>query len=453
MSSEERRAPPGNVVLAEYYFDDEISVMFVVRPGDDQPVLNLIDRSVADVRQFVVDHFQAKGDEGGEPSSTGDRIAELDEAKFNDFFAPFVEPLVGKSDGTPGLAAEGETIWFVPSDALFYVPLHAVSVGGRSVIERNPVCYSPSASIMAYCQRRARRSREHALVIGDSLGDLQHAREEATNVASLFHTTPILGATATKDRVIEEIARGRDRFDVLHFSCHGYFHESEPLQSGILLAPPDSDDPNADLLSAKEIIDLQVDAELVTLSACETGINESLPGDELMGLTRALLFAGAAAIVVSLWEVDDLSTSAFMNELYRRLLGTATNGALDKARAVQQAQNTIRHLSAAEVIAMCDARLRELGGSDPWRALRYRIDRAEMQLLANDRAAAGEAFEALERELRQEDAETEVQRQRVWSGLTQLREPAAKDARIDYQVRPFASIYYWAPFVLVGDWR
>ena len=446
--------PPG-VVLAEYYFDDELTVLFIVRADVEEPLLHIIDRPVSAVRQFVLAHFKGTAaSDGSAVETTGDRVAELDEEAFSEFFAPFVEPLVLDSDEAPALVAPGETIWIVASDALFYVPLHAVRVNGQCVIDRNAVCYSPSASIMAHCRRQARGSRERALVIGDSLGDLDHAREEAASVARVFGTSAIVGAAATKQRLLDEIRGAAAAFDVLHFSCHAYFHPSDPLESGIFFAPPDDETTDGELLTAREIIGLDLNADLVALSGCDSGVNESLPGDELMGLTRALLFAGSSAILVSLWEVDDLSTGLLMNEFYRGLLGSPNQAPLDKARALQRAENAVRTMSAADVVAACDLRLHELGASHAGRAIRCRIDRAEMQAFANDRAAAIEAFEELEAILsRYTEDDGDALRARVSTALQQLRDMETADDRVDYQARPFEATYYWAPFVLVGDWR
>lgn len=447
---------PRGVVLVEYYFDDELSILFALRPGMDAPALALIDCPLASVRQFVVRHFQGAPAQGDSPGvTTGDRIEQLDEAAFDEFFAPFVEPLVRGLEGAPALVAEGETIWFVPSDALFYVPMHAVRFDGRYLIERNPVCYSPSASIMAFCQRRPRGSCSRALVVGDSLGDLCHARQEAIDVAGLFHTSPIVSAQATKSRVIEEIKQNRESLHMLHFSCHGYFHPSEALQSGVLLAPPNKTRPEGEVLTAEEILGLELNAGVVTLSACDSGINAQLPGDELMGLTRALLFAGSASCVVSLWEVDDLSTGMLMTEFYRYLLGSAGELALDKAQALQKAQNWVRTLPAANLIGLCDARIRDVDmKSDPARALTYRFDRAEIQAAAGDIRAALEALEELDREASGYPVyAVELLRGQISQAITQLRAFRPEELRIDYQMCPFAAIYYWAPFILVGDWH
>ena len=134
-------------------------------------------------------------------------------------------------------------------------------------------------------------------VLGDSLSDLIYARHEAFIVAELFNAEPYIYSQATKSLVKEKLKGEKDNFDILHFSCHGKFDRNQPLKSHIVLAPPESsmnaDEINAERynLTAEEIFGLEMNANLVTLSACESGINDLRPGDELIGLTRSLIYA------------------------------------------------------------------------------------------------------------------------------------------------------------------
>lgn len=180
---------------------------------------------------------------------------------------------------------------------------------------------------MKFCRAKRKGKREKALVIGDSHSNLLYAREEALAIASLFGTTPYLREQATKSLVMEQIERERDQLDILHFSCHGYFNSQQALKSGIILAPEANAVPTTDNgdkrwnLTAEDFFGLSMKAELVTLSACETGVNESRPGDELIGLTRALIYAGTPSVIVSLWAVNDLSTLLLMQHFYQQWLG------------------------------------------------------------------------------------------------------------------------------------
>jgi CHAT domain-containing protein len=153
-----------------------------------------------------------------------------------------------------------------------------------------------------------------------------------------------LGKEASKDFFMKNC---KDRA-VIHASCHGFFDPIQPLRSGLLLSNGDMNPivkhssqnihevPADMLLTAEEIFNLDLNADLVTLSACVTGVNENKPGDELIGLTRALIYAGTPSVIVSLWPVHSNSTLRLMESFYRYWTGSE-NG-LSKVEALQKAQ-------------------------------------------------------------------------------------------------------------------
>jgi CHAT domain-containing protein len=112
-------------------------------------------------------------------------------------------------------------------------------------------------------------------------------------------------------------------------SCHGHFNSKDPMYSSLLF--------QGEFLRAKEILDLKLNTELVTLSACETGKNENKPGEELIGLTRSFLYAGAPSVLVSLWKVYSETTRDIMIEFYKEL----KNKKIDLAIALQTAQKNL----------------------------------------------------------------------------------------------------------------
>jgi len=118
-------------------------------------------------------------------------------------------------------------------------------------------------------------------------------------------------------------------FRYLHFATHGEFDEEEPLASRLILGPDDSNDGS---LTVGEIYDLELDADLVTLSACETGIGQIANGDDVVGLTRGFLYAGSRAVVASLWPVSDQATERLMREFYA---GLDRSNARDSLRRAQ----------------------------------------------------------------------------------------------------------------------
>jgi CHAT domain-containing protein len=321
--------------LIEYFTSPETTLVFGVRKDFEEPRMVKLDMPLDDTRRFVASTF-ARGN-----------MKSLDANELQTRFGRLIEPILSWSQ-------EGDILWIVPHDALHYIPLHALKVEGRYLIERNPVCFTPSASIMKYCRNNRKDKLDTALILADSRGNLPLAGEEAWVVADLLNTIPHIGSAATKSRLLELLQNGREEFDVLHFACHGSFCFDQPLKSGIQLAPENDNgrgtESDADsTLTAEEIFKLSIPANVVTLSCCESGVNANRPGDELIGLTRALIYAGAASIVVSLWQVVDVSTRFLMERFYRELLGGR-----NKAEALQRAQLHVMNMQGPSVITFDD---------------------------------------------------------------------------------------------------
>jgi CHAT domain-containing protein/tetratricopeptide (TPR) repeat protein len=216
--------------------------------------------------------------------------------------------------------SKAEIIYFVPHGLLHYVPMHALELNGDALIKSHAVAYSPSASLLQFYRNKGSGLLNSCASFGVVFKD------EVEEIARLFNITPQLDAT--KNIVLENLNN-----DILHFSCHGYFNQRDPLSSGILLYSKDNVIIDRNILSAREIFNLKMNSELVTLSACQTGLNETRPGDELIGLTRALIYAGTSSVIVSLWSVDAQSTRELMVEFYKLL-----KGGKDMATSLQQAQ-------------------------------------------------------------------------------------------------------------------
>lgn len=140
----------------------------------------------------------------------------------------------------------------------------------------------------------------------------------------------LVGASAT-----ESAFKGKAKgYGIIHFATHGYFNKANPIFSGVQL---EADEKNDGRLDVHEILGLRLNADLVTLSACETALGSGYfsdvpAGDEFVGLTRAFLFAGSSSVVASLWEVNDRSTMQFMGSFYRRLRPAGGAAALAQAQ-------------------------------------------------------------------------------------------------------------------------
>jgi CHAT domain-containing protein len=164
------------------------------------------------------------------------------------------------------------------------------------------------------------------LVAGNPLGDLKHTEEEAYEVAAILGAKPLIGPQATKTKVQTNLSEAT----VVHLATHASFNHDSPLYSGILLA-------DREVLTAHEVMDERLRADLLVLSACETGMTQALAGDELAGLGQAFLQGGARSVIVSLWRVNDSSAAALMKAFYE-----ARRAGADKAQALNQAMTQVR---------------------------------------------------------------------------------------------------------------
>jgi CHAT domain-containing protein/tetratricopeptide (TPR) repeat protein len=129
--------------------------------------------------------------------------------------------------------------------------------------------------------------------------------------------TPHLQENATKKRLQQlSVNNELEKYPMIHFACHGYFNREHPDESGLVLFLADND-PN---LTIPEIAALDINARMVILSACETGLSEKMYGQGMIGLVRAFMVAGAVNVGVSLWKINDFTTVPFMESLYQKAL-------------------------------------------------------------------------------------------------------------------------------------
>jgi CHAT domain-containing protein/tetratricopeptide (TPR) repeat protein len=285
------------VVLASIAFLDDMTMAVIAVRSREQDVI-IQSRPLDHLRlaRFVQDHFG---------SASG--VRELVKDDLEDLFQYELRPV---ADALSELCAPDDVLAICPAGPLHYVPLGAVRVGEETLLERNPIVVLPSASLI-----RALRVATHAeaetvaAVFGDPTGNLPGARAEAIMVAQRFDGTLLrLGSDAS----VAAVTQGLRTAEIVHVAAHAQFESIDPLASGLVLADR--------VLTARELLKVAAPSvKLVTLSACETGINETNPAEELLGLTRALLFAGADSLVLSLWKVPDEPTAYVMEHFYNEL--------------------------------------------------------------------------------------------------------------------------------------
>jgi CHAT domain-containing protein len=298
-------------VLVEYLVLSSHVVVFGVRADWDQPRFEAVPVDRVELMLFVESNF-----------GSGGQVRELVELGMEEVWHGYDRLIAPLRRWTE----PGDVVYLVPHGLLHYLPLHALRIDDRSLIERNPVAYGPSASVLAQVLARPhveQRVGMKSTVFGDSLGDLPYARCEAVKLGELLAVEPVLGAEVNRLAVLHGLANS----DIVHIAGHGRFDGSDALSSGLYLA-------NNDLLTAADVFRLPpVRASLVTLSGCETGVSRNQAGDELIGLTRAFLYARASALIVSLWSVGDDSTAFLMERFYAHLLGGAAGSTVHALRA------------------------------------------------------------------------------------------------------------------------
>lgn len=173
-----------------------------------------------------------------------------------------------------------------------------------------------------------------AMTGGRALSLLPSSEEEVMAIGELYKpdSKVYLGAAATEDEA-KSINKGTSK---IHLACHGIIDERFPLNSGLALTIPEKTESGKEngILQAWEIFEgMRIEADLVVLSACETGLGKEMGGEGMIGLTRAFQYAGAKTVLSSLWSVSDKSTGVLMEEFYKSL-----KSGRSKAESIRQAQ-------------------------------------------------------------------------------------------------------------------
>ena len=209
----------------------------------------------------------------------------------------------------PLIATVGDrNVVIAPVSLLHYVPFHALRGNGRYVIEQREVSYAPSGGVWARLPADTSVRSPKSLIIGFADEKIPLVDVEIAELAKTLPGADILSGDSATFGSYKRLAPG---YDLLHFACHGQFRPDNPLFSSLHLADG--------WVTVGDICAQRLSAKLVTLSACETGLNEIAGGEEIIGLARGFLSAGAASIVMSLWTVNDTATAGLMSNFYRCL--------------------------------------------------------------------------------------------------------------------------------------
>ncbi|HBK63720.1 MAG TPA: Fis family transcriptional regulator, partial [Cyanobacteria bacterium UBA11166] len=238
---------------------------------------------------------------------------------------------------------------FIPQKSLFLVPFPALKdEAGNYLIDKYTILTAPSIQVLELTHQAAIKNKQlltgNPLIVGNptmpkvapypgeapqQLSPLPNAEAEAKAIASLFKTQALTGNQATETVVVEKMQQAK----IVHLATHGLLDDIRGIGSAIALTPSGKDD---GLLTAEEILDMKINAQLVVLSACDTGRGK-ITGDGVVGLSRSLVSAGVSSVIVSIWSVPDAPTADLMTEFYQNWQKQP-----DMAQALRQAMLTTK---------------------------------------------------------------------------------------------------------------
>ena len=218
----------------------------------------------------------------------------------------------------------GKNLIIIPQKILHYVPFNALFNGKNYLIESREIVFSPSATVWQILSARQSKTPENALLFGFADEYIPNVTGEIETLENIFESSQTFsGERAT----FAAFAQNAGKFDVLHFACHGQFRADNPLFSSLHLADG--------FVTVRDICSSDLNAELVCLSACETGLSKVAAGEEILGLARGFLSAGASSLVLSLWNVNDEATTRLMKIFYQNLQrGSSVSASLAYAQRV-----------------------------------------------------------------------------------------------------------------------
>ncbi|NEQ51889.1 MAG: CHAT domain-containing protein [Leptolyngbya sp. SIO3F4] len=256
-------------------------------------------------------------------------------SQWQDLYQLLINPIADLLPTNPE-----DRVVFIPQEQLFLVPFPALQAKDDSyLIEHHTILSAPAIQILGLTDRNNNRlingqPKGGPLVVGnpspmpENLQALPHAATEADTIATVLSTHALTGDAATEIAIKQQLSNA----SLIHLATHGFFNESNPLQGSLAFAPSDGQD---GFLTAEEILTQSLRADLVVLSACDTGRGQ-ITGDGVIGLSRSFLAAGAENVMVSLWQVPDDATAQLMMEFYRQ------RQHFDNAQALRQAMLTTR---------------------------------------------------------------------------------------------------------------
>ncbi|MCF2151308.1 tetratricopeptide repeat protein [Desmonostoc muscorum LEGE 12446] len=315
----QQTAKAQNATLVEYSVNESNLYIWVIKPTGKIAFKQVDLKSLKTPLAQLVNKSRLSIGAGGRGIKVEPKNESTKKQNLQKLYEVLIEPIASLLPTNPD-----EHVIFIPHDSLFLVPFVALQdKDGKYLIEKHTILTAPAIQVLDLThQQRQKVTGKDVLVMGNptmpkvgippvQLDPLLGAEKEALTIANLFKIKAITGKDATKAAFKQKLSSAR----IIHLATHGLLDDADKsIPSAIALAPTSNDD---GLLTPAEIVDLKINAELVVLSACDTG-RGAITGDGVVGLSRSLITAGASSVIVSLWKVPDSSTSELMTEFYQQ---------------------------------------------------------------------------------------------------------------------------------------
>jgi hypothetical protein len=292
---------PEQTTLIEYFSTAEEVMAFVITPQDVRifrhlappgRIRSLQERLAFQLEKFLLGHDYVK--------AHSQRILEGTVRHLRALHSELIEPF----------AAELQTshLTIVPHGTLHFLPFHALFDGSQYLADRFEISYAPSASVLRYCMENDDVVDGNPLIVGVPDWRAPMVEQEVLRLAEIFPASRVLlGEAVTRYAFSEAVQTA----SFIHIATHANFRQDNPMFSSFKLADG--------YMTALDLFSMNCRTNLVTLSGCQSGLSEVSGSDDLLGLMRGFLYAGARSLLLSLWSVNDESTVMFMSEFYKEL--------------------------------------------------------------------------------------------------------------------------------------
>lgn len=316
---EVRHFLPDRTTLIEYFVTQQELIAFVVSRRAAGVVRRLAQvgdvQAIQEKLSFQLEHFLLGRDF---VNAHFEQILELTKHYLQALHETLVEPLLGEIS-TPHIV-------IVPHGPLHHLPFHAFYDGSHYLIDRFEITYAPSASVLQYCMEKPDVADACPLIVGVADTNAPMVDTEVSTLKAMFPEAAILSGEQAGRAAFARAARNAS---FVHIATHATCRQDNPMFSSFKLADG--------YVTAFDLFSMSCQANLVALSGCQSGLGRVAENDDLLGLTRGFLYAGARSLLMSLWTVSDESTVTLMKEFY-----SAWRSGSSKAEALQKAMRTVR---------------------------------------------------------------------------------------------------------------